>query len=52
MGGRQTLVSFMIARVSLINRHQTLRVGTSYQDTSEDCFQGQSDCKILNGSLK
>ena len=36
----------------LINQHETLQVGMSYQDTIEDWFYGQLDCKILANLLK
>ena len=41
MGGRQTLVFFNDnLSFPLINQHQTLQVGGSYQDTGGDCFGG------------
>ena len=36
--GRQTLVFLQWLEFPLSNRHQTLWVGTSYQDASEVCF--------------
>ena len=36
----------------MINQHQTLQVGGSYQDADGDCFGGQLDCKVLANLLK
>ena len=36
----------------MINQHQTLQMGRSYQDTGGDSFGGQLDCKILANLLK
>ena len=49
-GGHQTLVFFFYdnsIEFPLINQHQTLQVGTSYQNTRWEWFWGQLDCKIL-----
>ena len=36
----------------MINQHQTLQVGRSYQDTVGYCFGGQLNCKVLANLLK
>ena len=52
MLGRASNISVSYDEFPLINQHQTLQVGRSYQDTGGDCFWDQLDCTILAKLLK